>query len=82
MQVELGKKNAQPPPPSTPLSSSLQPSHTPQSSSAETSQSDVANSVTNGMEEEDRIALQMIEELLNRNCSSPSTSSGEGSFQA
>ncbi|KAK9087708.1 hypothetical protein Syun_030102 [Stephania yunnanensis] len=33
MQVELGKKNAQPPPPSTPLSPSLRPSHTPQSSS-------------------------------------------------
>ncbi|KAK9134813.1 hypothetical protein Syun_014143 [Stephania yunnanensis] len=56
--------------------------HTPQSSSAETSQSDVANSVNNGTEEEDRIALQMIEELLNRNCSNPSTSSCEGSFQA
>ncbi|KAK9127951.1 hypothetical protein Syun_016748 [Stephania yunnanensis] len=38
--------------------------------------------LNNGMEEEDRIALQVIEELLNKNCSSPSTSSGEGSFQA
>ncbi|KAK9092486.1 hypothetical protein Syun_027397 [Stephania yunnanensis] len=82
MQVELGKKNAQPPPPSMPLSPSLQPSRTPQSSSTETSQSDVANLVNNGMEEEDMIALQMIEELLNRNCSNPSTSSGDGSFQA
>ncbi|KAK9101999.1 hypothetical protein Sjap_019253 [Stephania japonica] len=77
MQVEFGKKNAQPPTSSTPLSPPQM-----HGSSAETTQSAVANSGDNAMEEEDRIALQMIEELLNRNCSSPSTSSVEGSFQA
>ncbi|CAN1216840.1 Ethylene-responsive transcription factor WIN1 [Linum perenne] len=34
--------------------------------------------IRTGMEEEERIALQMIEELLNRNCPSPSPSRGFG----
>ncbi|OVA07791.1 AP2/ERF domain [Macleaya cordata] len=62
MTVELGKKNVQ---------ASDEPVSLENSAGTTTSQTDVENE----MSEEDRIALQMIEELLGRNCSSPSSTS-------
>ncbi|KAF9613489.1 hypothetical protein IFM89_008336 [Coptis chinensis] len=71
MQVELSKKNGQASETPLPL--------------PETPEVSLANA-GGGMEEEDRIALQMIEELLCRNCPSPATSNdeflGEGSFNS
>ncbi|KAJ4951102.1 hypothetical protein NE237_027934 [Protea cynaroides] len=60
MTVELGKKNSQ----LSKASSTL-----PEMAPAITARSEAEE----GMAEEERIALQMIEELLNRNCPSPSS---------
>ncbi|KAF8400642.1 hypothetical protein HHK36_013941 [Tetracentron sinense] len=70
MTVELGKNNGQASEVALPLT------ETPGSSRGE-------EVVGDGMDEEERIALQMIEELLNRNCPSPPSNGflqGEGSF--
>ncbi|XP_042504618.1 ethylene-responsive transcription factor WIN1-like [Macadamia integrifolia] len=64
MRVELEKKNSQ-----VSEASSALPEISPVMSG-----SSVARK---GMEEEERIALQMIEELLSRNCPSPSSSRGD-----
>ncbi|XP_022981249.1 ethylene-responsive transcription factor SHINE 3-like isoform X2 [Cucurbita maxima] len=61
MRIELGKKETPSP------SMSLSPLPEPASQEAEGCQ--------NGIDEEDRIAMQMIEELLSWNCPLPSTSS-------
>ncbi|KAG7031792.1 Ethylene-responsive transcription factor SHINE 3, partial [Cucurbita argyrosperma subsp. argyrosperma] len=61
MRIELGKKETPSP------SMSLSPLPEPASQEAEGRQ--------NGIDEEDRIAMQMIEELLSWNCPLPSTSS-------
>ncbi|KAM0933304.1 putative transcription factor AP2-EREBP family [Dioscorea sansibarensis] len=65
MTVQLGKQLPQPADDTDQTSSSQQP-ETPQG----------VNVTGGGMEDEERVALQMIEELLNRNCpSSPSQES-------
>lgn len=58
MRVELGKKCAEVSPTTSGTSASPEPGAS-------------TYAVGGGMEEEERIALQMIEELLNRNCPSP-----------
>ncbi|KAK9161283.1 hypothetical protein Syun_007624 [Stephania yunnanensis] len=75
MHVELGKKNAQPPPLIDAIVAVVAAITYATKFLSETSQSDVANSLT--MEWKRRIGLhcEMIEELLNGNCSNPSTSS-------
>ncbi|XP_043701769.1 ethylene-responsive transcription factor WIN1 [Telopea speciosissima] len=69
MTVELEKKSPQ----VISQTSSISPEMTPAT---------MASSTGEGIEEEDRIALQMIEELLNRNCPSPSTTSQQGDLQS
>lgn len=66
MTVELGKKSSE-------ASASMLPLP---------EETESAPAVEGGAEEEEEIALQMVEELLNRNCPSPSieTLQGEGSF--
>ncbi|KAF8406942.1 hypothetical protein HHK36_006063 [Tetracentron sinense] len=64
MKVELGKKSEQASTAGLPLLKS--------------SAAVAAPEIGDGIDEEQRVALQMIEELLNRNCSSPSPSDGDG----
>ncbi|KAF8393220.1 hypothetical protein HHK36_021461 [Tetracentron sinense] len=64
MKVELGKNKAQ-----------VSEAESPLSESPAIAEAPVVGEVR---DEEERIALQMIEELLNRNCPSPSTSHGDG----
>ncbi|XP_022134182.1 ethylene-responsive transcription factor SHINE 2-like [Momordica charantia] len=61
MRIELGKKETE--------------TETPSPSPSLESASGEADGHRNGIDEEDRIAMQMIEELLNWNCPLPSTSS-------
>lgn len=69
MTVQLGKENNQVPEGTLPLPD-------------ESSEGLSGPELRAEMEEEDRIAIQMIEELLNRNCPSPSfgAQDGDGSF--